>query len=331
MSRKPLVSCIIIFFNAKKETFFEEAIESVLAQTYENWELLLADDGSRDESTAIALDYARRYPERIRYVEHEGHENRGMSATRNLGIRHSKGEYIAFLDADDVWFPNKLEEQVPLLEARPTVGMLYGRTQYWFSWTENNPCLWRPSPDAEWGDFLTVTSQRFDTSIEPAEQLVLFLENRLIYPCMCSILVRRESIEAVGGFEEEFPNALEDNVFQAKIFLHYPVYVSSKCWDRYRIHPKSFWNSDGRDLQFPGRLNYLLWLESYLQERGIDAPKVWRALQKDLWAHRHPRLHRQLERVRHPVRSLQNFTRKFQKNSSTVPLASVPPNTARPV
>src|SRR5829696_811917 len=101
MNSKPLVSSVMIFFNA--ERFIREAIESVFAQTYDNWELLLVDDGSTDDSTQIALHYAEQYPERVRYLEHPGHQNRGMSASRNLGVSQAKGEYIALLDADDVW------------------------------------------------------------------------------------------------------------------------------------------------------------------------------------------------------------------------------------
>ncbi|WP_293084415.1 glycosyltransferase family A protein, partial [Moorena sp. SIO4A1] len=135
MSNKPLVSTIIIFLNP--EPFLQETIESVFAQTYDNWELLLVDDGSTDGSTEIALQYARQYPEKVRYLEHEGHQNRGMSATRNLGIRHAKGEYIAFLDADDIWLPNTLAEQVVLLNAHPEAAMVYGPIQWWYSWTGN--------------------------------------------------------------------------------------------------------------------------------------------------------------------------------------------------
>ncbi|MHC5074529.1 MAG: glycosyltransferase family 2 protein, partial [Planctomycetota bacterium] len=135
MSDKHLVSCIIIFFNAEK--FLEEAIESVFAQTYKNWELLLVDDGSTDSSTAIAHNYIEQYPEKIRYLEHEGHQNRGMSATRNLGIYNAKGEYIAFLDADDIWLPYKLEQQIPILVSHAQAGMLYGSSYYWYSWTGN--------------------------------------------------------------------------------------------------------------------------------------------------------------------------------------------------
>lgn len=318
LNQAPLVSCITIFFNAKKENFFEEAIESILAQTYQNWELILADDGSTDESTAIAQDYAQRYPDKIFYVEHEAHQNRGMSATRNLGIRHAKGEFVAFLDADDVWLPHKLEEQLPLLAAHPEAAMLYGRTQYWFSWMENNPCIWQLNADDEPGDFLTITSKRFDTLIEPPEQLLLFLENRHIYPCTCSLLIRRTTFDELGYFEEKFRNALEDIVFHSKIFLKKPVYVSSQCWDRYRHHPGSYWRTvnqqkEANRIHHTSRLNYLLWLESYLREQNVQHPEVWKALKKDLWAHQHPILHRQLERVRHPGRSAKKLLKKLEK------------------
>src|SRR5215211_6343875 len=113
VSTKPLVSVVIPFLNA--ERFIQEAIESVFAQTYDNWELLLVDDGSNDGSTRIALEYAERNSGRVRYLQHPGHRNRGVSASRNLGISSARGEYIAFLDADDVWLPHKLEQQVEIL------------------------------------------------------------------------------------------------------------------------------------------------------------------------------------------------------------------------
>ena len=77
------VSAIIIFYNA--ERFLAEAINSVLGQTFTDWELVLVDDGSTDGSTAIALRYALQYPLRMRYMQHPGGINRGMTASRNLG------------------------------------------------------------------------------------------------------------------------------------------------------------------------------------------------------------------------------------------------------
>ncbi len=100
MSQDPLVSAIVIFFNA--EQFLREAVDSVFAQTYDNWELLLVDDGSTDGSISIARSYADRHPERVDYLQHEHQGNRGRSTSRNLGISHARGQYVALLDADDV-------------------------------------------------------------------------------------------------------------------------------------------------------------------------------------------------------------------------------------
>ena len=135
MNDQPLVSCIIIFFNAEK--FMEEAVESIIAQSYDRWELLLVDDGSTDRSTALAKNYTMQYPGRIHYLEHENHQNQGLSASRNLGIRHAHGKYIAFLDSDDVWLPHKLEKQVPILESEPEAGLIYGSLFFWYGWTGN--------------------------------------------------------------------------------------------------------------------------------------------------------------------------------------------------
>src|SRR5687767_202156 len=121
MKRKPLVSTVMIFFNEEK--FLPEAIESVFAQTYDNWELLLVDDGSTDGSTQIALRHAEQCPEKVRYLQHGEHRNRGASAARNLGISNAKGEFIALLDADDVWLPHKLDQQVEILTSQPEAAM----------------------------------------------------------------------------------------------------------------------------------------------------------------------------------------------------------------
>lgn len=129
----PLVSIIIPFHNAEK--FLAEAIESVLEQRYDNWELLLIDDGSTDSSTNIANEYARKIDKRIRYVEHPSHQNRGACASRNAGVSIATGEYIAFLDSDDVWLPEKLRQQLNIFDQVRDAAMVCGPAFYWFSWT----------------------------------------------------------------------------------------------------------------------------------------------------------------------------------------------------
>src|ERR1017187_6705495 len=112
MIDQPQVSVVIPFLNAQR--FLEEAIESVFSQTFRSWELLLVDDGSRDSGTSIARRYSGQHPDQVRYFEHHEHRNRGLPASRNLGIRHAKGHYIAPLDSDDVWLPDKLKQQVAI-------------------------------------------------------------------------------------------------------------------------------------------------------------------------------------------------------------------------
>jgi len=106
----------MIFLNA--ERFIEEGIQSIVAQTYNRWELLLVDDGSTDGSPAIAQRYAAQYPERCVNLQ-RGSLNEGMSASRNLGISQARGKYWAFLDANDIWLPPKLEQQVVTMESHP--------------------------------------------------------------------------------------------------------------------------------------------------------------------------------------------------------------------
>jgi glycosyltransferase involved in cell wall biosynthesis len=283
MDDRPLISGIIIFFNAEK--FFAEAIESVIAQTYDNWELILADDGSTDRSTDIALKYARQYPTKVRYVEHEGHQNRGMSATRNLGIRSTTGEYVAFLDADDVWLPPKLEQQLAILEAHPEVGMVYGRSQYWHSWTgqpEDSPRDYIPEPGIE-----------SDIIYQPPRLMTLcYPLGKGTPPPPSDILLRTAAIAGIGGFEEGFERIYqlyEDQAFFAKLYLHSSIYVASQCWDKYRLHPDSCCAVVNKAGHYDTvRLFFLNWLEKYLSTKEVRDERVWRALNTALLPYRHP-------------------------------------------
>ncbi len=278
MNSEPLVSVITIFLNA--ETFIVEAIESVLAQTYSNWELLLVDDGSRDGSSAIAISYADRYPEKVKYLEHQNHANRGTGASRNVGISHASGKYVAFLDADDLWYPSKLKDQVAILEANPEAVMLYGKTQYWYSWQDRN----------QFKDYTPGLKIKSNKIYHPPALLPFYLSARVSTPCTCSIILRADKIEDVGYFEESFRGMNEDQAFYAKLCLRVPVYVSDRCWDRYRQHAGSQCNitkSHGQTQIL--RLEYLAWLEKYLIENRIIDDGIWVALHREKWRLHCPR------------------------------------------
>lgn len=115
-STSPRVSVIMPVHNA--ERFIRASIDSVISQTFNNWELLIIDDASTDASMTIAKKYAEK-DSRIFVLENKNHI--GMpSAPRNTGVRMAKGRFIAFLDSDDMWKPNKLEQQLPLFEDKRT-------------------------------------------------------------------------------------------------------------------------------------------------------------------------------------------------------------------
>jgi glycosyltransferase involved in cell wall biosynthesis/SAM-dependent methyltransferase len=298
MQHQPLVSVITIFHN--EERFLAEAIESVLGQTYDGWELLLCDDGSDDGSVAIARRYTGEYPDRIRYLEHAGHANRGMSATRNLGLANARGEFVGFLDADDVWVPEKLSRQVALLQQQREAGAVYGRLHVWHAWTRRTADLAQ--------DYVQPLGGPPNQLVKPPELLLRFLRNDVYTPS--GLLFRREVLAEVGGYEEAFRGMHEDGVVMAKICLKWPLYASGEVWYKYRQHPDSCCNQEigaGRDRA--ALHAYLHWLDGYLKEEGHAATEVAETVRELLEQERpgrkpstgermRTRFHRVLERSR---------------------------------
>src|SRR3989338_1834678 len=121
MDMNPMVSVLIPTFNGEK--YLEDAILSVFAQTYKDYELIIVDDGSK---TREVEKICKKYYDRLKYIRQE---NRGISAARNNGIVNSNGKYIALLDDDDLWAPEKLEKQVKYYEELKrqgrNVGLIY--------------------------------------------------------------------------------------------------------------------------------------------------------------------------------------------------------------
>src|SRR5690349_12188340 len=111
-----LISVVIVCYNQAR--YLRDAIESVLAQSYQGAEILLVDDGSTDQTSEIA----REYPQ-VRYIRQN---NRGLSAARNAGLHRSRGRYVVFLDADDRLLPNALDTGIALFRDHPDSGFVFG-------------------------------------------------------------------------------------------------------------------------------------------------------------------------------------------------------------
>jgi glycosyltransferase involved in cell wall biosynthesis len=294
MSETPLVSVIVPFFDVAP--FLAEAIESVRAQTYANWELLLCDDGSTDGSSDIARAYAERDPARIRHLVHDGAAHQGASAARNLGLRHARGELIALLDGDDVWLPGKLAEQVAILQQHPEADALYGVTELWHSWTG-------AAADAD-RDELPASGVASGTLLGPRELLGGMLRRELLVPCTCSIVMRTDAVRRAGGFANEFPGIHDDVAFYSRLSLVGTFLFVERQWDRYRQHAASTYAKVRRTSERRGaRLRYLTWLEGQIAtSTAREDPTLRAALRAAVRRERHPRLFGVIDRVRNALR-----------------------------
>ena len=205
MSREPVVSVIIPTYNYGR--FVVEAVESVLAQSFSDYEVIVVDDGSTDDTH----ERLGPYMDRVRYIQQE---NRGLSAARNTGIRASRGRFIAFLDADDVWAGEKLAEQVPILEEREDVGIV-------------------ASTGRRFDELNVEESPSGRTTEVTTEDLVIGSRFGA-----CSVVSRRECFERCGVFDEELRSA-EDRDMWIRIARKYRVVRVEKALWRYRVHGES--------------------------------------------------------------------------------------------
>ncbi len=262
----PRVSVIMPFLNAQEH--LAEAIESVVGQTFQNWELLLVDDGATDDSPRIASDFAAR-ESRIRLLLPDP-ARRGAAAARNRGIAAARGEYVAFLDSDDLYEPAKLVHDAAALDADGEAVWVYGATR----WFYDGGCR---------RDYVERLGVRLDRRYPPPDLLNrIILQEMGDLPCTCAVMIRRSALEEVGGFEERFV-LYEDQSLWVKLLLRYPVRVLSGCNARYRQHPASTSSaatSSGaysRTAGHPARDAFLTWVAHHAAEHDAP-PSVFRAL-----------------------------------------------------
>jgi glycosyltransferase involved in cell wall biosynthesis len=290
MQANPLVSVIIPFYN--EERFLEDTIKSVLQQTYPHWEIILIDDGSSDGSTALAKRYAADHPGNIIYTEHEGHVNKGLSATRNQGISKARGELTALLDADDIWLPEKLQKQVAIFQQHPEVALLCESSLYWYSWDYH---LYH---DVE----ISVGAPANRTYAPPQLSLLLYPLGTGAAPCPSGLMIKTETLRRLGGFEASFtgPNQMyEDQPFLAKFYLNETVYVSAQCNNMYRQRHGSLVQAvKANGKYYEVRHFFLQWLQRYMQAHNIQNNDVNALLEKALHRYKYPRLYKAVDFIK---------------------------------
>ncbi|MGH2348955.1 MAG: glycosyltransferase, partial [bacterium] len=207
----PLISVIIPVYNADP-AHLRQAIESALGQSYRSLEVMVIDDGSTVEMDWLTSEYGNR----ITYLSQP---NQGPSSARNLGIRSSRGDCIAFLDADDVWERGKTTAQVAVLESQPRAGLVYARVSR--ITRDGQPCGGGGS-------------RRPGFSGQIAREL--FMQN---FIPTSTVIIRRRCLEDVGGFDGTDGLVLgQDYDLWLRIAERYEVAYVDRPLARYRVHPR---------------------------------------------------------------------------------------------
>jgi len=208
INESPLVSVIIPNYNHAR--YLPQAIDSVLAQDYPHYEIIVVDDGSTDDSRTVAA----RYQDRIEYI---WQKNRGLSAARNTGLQTARGDLIGLLDADDLYEPDFLSTMVDILQTAPEFEAVYCGYQFV---DEQNRALF----------------QQETRAIPPAQLYPALIEGNFLVPE--SMLARRHCYEAVGPFDESL-RACEDWDIWLKMARRFPITGTTRLLTRHRILPGS--------------------------------------------------------------------------------------------
>lgn len=208
-------------YNAAR--YLRAAIDSVISQTYEDWRIILVNDGSTDQTADIAREFQRRLGERMLVITQP---NGGMSAARNTAIRNSTAEFLAMLDADDVWLPFRLAESLKSFQLRPEAGLSYG-------------LITKIDEAGNLLDTFTGNPGNAEGKIAPA-----IYKRTVELPCV-TITVRRQCIEEVGLFDETMKGT-EDRDLWLRIALRYEVAFVPMVIAYYRTSATSVSSDLGR-------------------------------------------------------------------------------------
>ncbi len=209
MNLNLLVSIIIPCYNAEK--YIEKTIQSVLNQTYTNWELIVVNDGSSDNSKQIIEDLASNENRLLVYNK----KNTGVSDSRNYGLEKSQGEFIAFLDADDIWHNEYLEKQIDILLSTNST-LSYTATKLIDEFGNELNKQIRGENNPQLNDFLV---QKFNYNTNPS-----------------GIVYKRSCFEKVSGFDIQLSNNADQDILIQMLSQGYSIgYIDEILWD-YRIH-----------------------------------------------------------------------------------------------
>lgn len=212
--------------------YIKEAIESVLAQTYSNWELVIVDDGSTDSSVDVIKSYMEK-DDRIKLYQHENGKNKGLASSIKLGVEKAESEWIAFLESDDKFTPNSIEEKMNAIQENPNIDLLFTDLEL-FQDTE------MISRFNKYFDY--INSDFFDRSISQFINNFPVLITKMNFIPTFSVVMLKKSIIENCDFSPTC-KASVDYYLWAQL-SKYNIYYLNKKLTKWRIHSNSYINTD---------------------------------------------------------------------------------------
>jgi glycosyltransferase involved in cell wall biosynthesis len=210
----PRVSVIVPAYNAA--VYLPHAIDSVIAQAFADWEIVVVDDGSTDDTQSVVESYRPALADKLQYIRQS---NQGLPAARNTGIRAARGEFIALLDADDVWLPQRLGRGVQVLDSDPEIGLVHARVA-------------RIDTKGMVIGQLKVDPRYMSGSIA---HHIYIRRAHIVCP---TVMFRRRCLDTAGWFDETM-RATEDRDLWFRIALHFKIEFINEILAYYRLSPSS--------------------------------------------------------------------------------------------
>ena len=225
----PLVSVVIPVYNG--EAFILECLRSVAAQTYPKLQIIVVDDGSTDRTAELVRQSGMN-------TELVSQDHKNLPSARNTGIRHATGDFIALLDSDDLWHPDKIEAQVSMMMENPEAGLIFTDTEKIFPSGKT-----RRQKD----------KKQLSKKINQQDPFPVLIKKNVIVPS--SVLIRTSVFEKIGYFDEAL-NSCEDWEFWLRFPVHHlPIFFLDRVLTKYRFHGGNM--STKADAMQQGRLQVL--------------------------------------------------------------------------
>lgn len=222
----------IITASYNYEDYIKEAIDSVLQQSYSDWELIIVDDGSEDKSLEVINAYSQK-DKRIKVFTHENNINKGLAETIKLGLSNATGEYVAFLESDDIWVHNYLEEKIKIIQKYSEIGLIFNSVKMF----GDNDTI------SEYDKYFELSKKILNKLKFPRNIFNFMLLSNFI-PTFSCVMVKKDILDSCK-FETLYSPWL-DWALWLQIAYKSPFYYIPKDLTKWRMHKKSYINTSSK-------------------------------------------------------------------------------------